>query len=121
MKYTDEQVLNVVKVCLERFAPHKKSYSEALVIQLLKEIKPSPPKLRPMSELPEQGYEFVFVIKNTGSDKTYNEIGRVHGTVVATGGDVTLFLKAKDYKSKESTHRIIGWLYELPNPNEIEL
>ena len=89
--------------------------------QAFPQHEPKLPKLRPMSELPQDGYEFVFVIKEqfeTGG--VFNEIGRFKGDNIITDGH-ELYIKAKNYRVKGLNLEIIGWLYELPNPNDIKL
>ena len=89
--------------------------------QAFQRHKPDQATFRPMPELPKDGYEFVFVIKEqfeTGG--VFNEIGRFKGDDIITDSN-EVYIKAANYRAKGLNLEIIGWLYELPNPNDIKL
>lgn len=98
------------------------SYKEWLERQLLSRIKEmnQPPSVRPMSELPKtvnKPFNAVFVLEGEEGTK-HLEVGySIEGDYVNILSDI--YLRRK-YWERENL-KIIGWLYELPNPNDIKI
>lgn len=83
-------------------------------------VKPEPPKVRPMSELPELAL-FGFLAEIERKDNGFKFYECMEKTKVSVQGSHTdfTFFKITNYENED--YKIIGWLYELPNPNKIEL
>lgn len=80
--------------------------------------EPSPPKLRPMSELPENK-ETLFNVLISANDSKWWDTAKVHLLgYIYTQQDAFMWKDGSFVDHHDRT--LIGWL-PLPNPNEIEL
>lgn len=82
--------------------------------------EPTPPKLRPMSELPEGDTQVLFIVKNNKENTWRYGVGVPYCLLGITVNSETYF-KSKDYHTKWSNTQLVGWLAALPNPNDIKL
>jgi len=86
----------------------------------IEEYKNQPPKVRPMSELPESEnmpFHAVFVFQSETGKNHFEAAYSIKGDYVNVRSAIYL----RKNKWKIENLKIIGWLYELPNPNKIEL
>ena len=82
--------------------------------------EPEPPKLRPMSELPEARERYLFKRVSRASEEKYISgvlFSSSTGFYVVTDDEKFYFSK-DDFRQKASSMQIIGW---LPLPNDIKL
>ena len=81
--------------------------------------EPEPPKLRPMSELPEgNSIVFLAVLENDAGFRFLEVLESNEYLYQGAGVDYT-FTKKENFQNEH--FKLIGWLYELPNPNDIKL
>ena len=81
--------------------------------------EPEPPTVRPMSELPEDREPFsaLFVLEDKRGIRYY-DIGFTTSAEFASIGNVVYSME-KSWRLEEL--KILGWLHELPLPNDIKL
>jgi hypothetical protein len=122
MEYTKEQVLKIVDSCVHSFASSYRNEAKEIALYLMEEHEPTPPTVRPMSELPkdnEKHYLFAYVDVSNFKEVRYIALCNVNnvGLLASWGRN----FKSKGHLSLCGNFLLVGWLYELPNPNDIEL
>ena len=120
MKYTDKQALNIVDRIFNAFASNCRMSAKKNALAILKGTQPEPPTLRPMSELPkEDTFDFLARIERKDNGFKFHECMERNNYLIQGSHRDFAFFKSENYENEE--FKVIGWLYELPNPNEIKL
>jgi hypothetical protein len=104
---------------------HGKYAVASSVLKLVELNQPEPPTLRPMSELPATKSTCAtfcnFLVEHNSKNRYY-----VNGYYFKSEAAGTYACVGDGDTPKQSQgwvfgeHKLIGWLYELPNPNEIK-
>ncbi|OED34236.1 hypothetical protein AB832_07720 [Flavobacteriaceae bacterium (ex Bugula neritina AB1)] len=86
--------------------------------------EPEPPKLRPMSELPKgESFDFLGLCENKKNGHKFLDCLLYNNSFtnkVCQGSSPDfVFFENEEYENEE--FKLLGWLYQLPNPNEIKL
>jgi len=82
--------------------------------------EPEPPKLRPMSELPEgRTFDFIARIERKDNGFKFHECMERNDYLVQGSHKDFAFFESENYENEE--FKMLGWLYELPTPNDIKL
>jgi len=96
-------------------------FAVAAVIERMIEDHPKDqaPRLHPISELP-QGNSIVFLaVLENDAGFSFLEVIEGNEYLYQGAGVDYAFTKKEDFQNED--YKMIGWLYELPNPNEIKL
>ena len=92
------------------------------VLNLIEDHEPEPPKVRPMSELPElneKHYLFAFAPIDNLKEVRYVSLCRLNPVGILASWRFNF--KTNNHLSLCKNYILVGWLYELPDPTKIEL
>jgi len=114
MRYTKEQVLKIVDFCFRAFASNYRMSAKEKAIAMLRDFKPQPPTLRPMSAIGKS--HAIFLLEGTNGNRSWQKGVFQNGVAFLDQGGG--FGADRDFKGIYG--QVLGWLPALPNPNKIK-
>lgn len=99
---------------------HGKFAVAAVVERMIEEHEPTPPTVRPMSELPEEKQKIIALLEYGDGIRNWEDGISNNACVLLDKGGC--YFASRKY-TKAFGERLLGWLPKqvLPNPNDIKL